>query len=95
MLIAPNFKLSSGNIVDGMVYVKIDLSKMSDEASCLLFSWSEIWLKENCKNSWFIEAKEFERRREDSSKFQALTVLFQDPKEAVLFKLSPLCNTRQ
>ena len=87
MVAAYKFNLTSGNIVDGMIDVRIDMSKMSDELSCLLFSWSEIWLKEHCRNQWFIETQE------QACKNRSLSIYFQDPKEAVLFKLSPFCSS--
>jgi hypothetical protein len=89
MVATYNHKLSSGIIVDGMVDIKIDLSKVSDELSCLLFSWSEIWLTEHCRKNWFIETKEI------TCKNRSLSIYFQDPKEAVLFKLSSFCSTLQ
>ena len=73
--------------VNGMIDVKIDLSKLSEIRSYLFFSWSEIWLKEHCRNSWYIETKE------QPYKSRSLAIYFQDPKEAVLFKLSPFCSS--
>lgn len=54
----------------------------------MLYSLIEIWLNKNCRNPWTLEEVE-EVRGEDHKEHVYIRLVFQDPREAIFYKLSP------
>ncbi len=70
---------TSGMELPGMYHVKLQLHDETERFSSLFFLFTEMWLMCNCKSSWYMER---------TARQTALVIGFQDPKEAVFFKLS-------
>lgn len=69
-----------GNKISDMYQVKLELSHVTDRFSSLFFFFTEMWLMCNCKNLWYMEKVGTDPVN--------IVVSFQDPKEAIFFKLS-------
>jgi len=51
----------------------------------MLYSLIEIWLRKNCRSSWNLEEIQVTKERPHTY----IRLVFQDPREAVYYKLSP------
>ena len=69
----------AGTQVPNMRSIEMDLSHATARFSSLFFIFTELWLMCHCKSPWYME---------QNSKCSHLKVCFQDPREAILFKLS-------
>ncbi len=69
----------SGNKLPGMYQVKLRLHNETERFTSLFFLFTEMWLMCNCKSLWYMERP---------AKQTSLVIGFQDPKEAIFFKLS-------
>lgn len=78
-------ELNSGVLLPGMFNVLLDLRCCKVQYSLLLYIFTELWLKSNCKKLWYIETQNVFNTELPNPK---ILVGFQDSKEAVYFKLS-------
>ena len=69
-----------GDKLPNMYQVKLELSDATDRFSSLFFFFTEMWLMCNCKSAWYMER--LGKHPVD------IIISFQDPKEAIFFKLS-------
>lgn len=66
----------------------LEVSHLKQTNVDLLYSLIEIWLRKNCKSPWTLEEIQ-ETRGEDHKVHSYIRLVFQDPREAVFYKLSP------
>lgn len=68
--------------------ITLEVSHLKQTNIDLLYSLIEIWLRKNCKSPWTLEEIQ-ESRGEDHKTHSYIRLVFQDPREAVYYKLSP------
>lgn len=68
--------------------VVLEVSHLRATDINLLYSLIEIWLYQNCKDQWTLEQIE-ETRSPDHTTHHYIRLVFQDPREAIFYKLSP------
>jgi len=66
----------------------LEVSHLKQTNIDLLYSFIEIWLRKNCRSPWTLEEIK-ETQDEDHRIHTYIRLVFQDPREAVFYKLSP------
>jgi len=68
--------------------IVLEVSHLKQTNVDMLYSLIEIWLRQNCKSPWTLEEIN-EIKGEDRKTHIYIRLVFQDPREAVFYKLSP------
>lgn len=68
--------------------IVLEVSHLRPTDVDMLYSLIEIWLRQHCKSPWNLEEIE-SKRGEDHKVHTYIRLVFQDPREAVYYKLSP------
>jgi hypothetical protein len=74
-------KLASG------IPILLDLSHLQSRRVELVYSLVEIWLRHHCHSPWTLE--ELQETPPDGRLRTYIRIVFQDPREAVQYRLSP------
>lgn len=66
----------------------LEVSHLNQINVDLLYSLIEIWLNKNCQSPWTLE--EIQEQRDNDHRIHTyIRLVFQDPREAIYYKLSP------
>lgn len=68
--------------------IVLEVSHLKPTDVDMLYSLIEIWLLKNCRSPWTLEEIQ-ETREQDHKNHVYIRLVFQDPREAVYYKLSP------
>lgn len=68
--------------------IVLEVSHLKPTDVDLLYSLIEIWLRKHCKSPWNLEEIEI-LKEADNKTHTYIRLVFQDPREAVYYKLSP------
>ena len=68
--------------------ILVEVSHLRPTDVDMLYSLIEIWLRKNCRSVWTLEEIQ-ESKPSDRKERTYIRLVFQDPREAVFYKLSP------